>query len=206
MSIQRRFSSPRSRATVGAHITTKCTSASRHRIRHSKSTVFSGELGLPSRSREQSHAPSGLRRAGFAVCLIAAALAACDGASSQEPKGARMLMIVAGTARTASGSVVPGTTVRITPVLPAGAPQIHIGACSGVQGQIYDVVTDGSGRYVAKLEGSGPISQLCVAVQAIDRGSGAVIGTATRDSVPWAPVGSAEAADTVRIDVSVGST
>jgi hypothetical protein len=133
-------------------------------------------------------------------------MAGCNGDSSQEPKGARMVMIVAGSARTASGSVVPGTIVRITPILPAGSSQVRIGTCAGAQGEIYEVATDASGHYVARLEGSGPISQFCVAVEAIDPVTRAVIGTATRDSVPWYPIGSSGAADTVRIDVSLGSS
>ena len=117
-----------------------------------------------------------------------------------------MLMIVAGTASTTSGAVVPGTIVRITPMLVGSPPQAHIGTCVGVQGQLSEVVTNTSGHYVAVLEGSGPISQLCVAVEAIDPVTRAVVGTASRDSIPWEPVGSPGAADTVRIDVHVGAT
>lgn len=118
-----------------------------------------------------------------------------------------MLVVVTGIVRESAGATVPAATIRVSPIFADGSVQVRVGSCSGLLGQTIDVLSDADGRYVARLEGYfGPVSQLCLGVQAVNPSTGSVSGTSSRDSVALNPVGAASAADTVRIDVSLNAS
>jgi hypothetical protein len=133
---------------------------------------------------------------------LVSTLASCDSSSTQEPKGARRLVVVTGIVRTSAGATVPVAAIRVSPIFTDGSAQIRVGSCSGLSGQAIDVRSNAVGRYVARVEGYGPISEFCLGVQAVDPSTGRVNGTASRDSVAW----TAGSADTVRIDVSLDAS